>query len=368
MRAITLIATTLVLVSSAANAQISPETIGRETMSAPGENWFISKTNAGAYIYDGLSGEMQGMLSLGGFNTPAVVANHSRQEFYAPESYYSRGTHGDRTDVVTIYDFENLSPIAEVEIPKKMAILSFRGHLGLTGNGRFLGVFNMTPAQSVSIVDVEKREFVGEISTPGCAIIMPVDDNDFMMLCGDGTVQLIELDRNGNESNRVRSESFFVVEEDAVYDHPTETEDGWLLISHAGKAFDLTRNGTALEISDWSILTDDDSEEKWLPGGHQLKTVNKQYGLLYILMHQGGEFTHHQPGSEIWVVDIKQRRRIARIELDVPGSNLMVTQEAEPKLIVGDKEGGLHIYDALRMKLERTIEDPGPSSALLEDF
>ena len=372
MRVITLIslyvALNLVLCIPAANAQLQPDTIGQETMSAPAENWFISKTGAGAYIYDGLSGEMQGMLSLAGYNAPSVQAYGPRREFYAAESYYSRGVHGDRTDVVTIYDYENLSPVAEIEIPKKIAVLSFAGHLGLTGNGRHLMVFNMTPAQSVSIVDVENRNFVGELSTPGCAIIMPTGEDDFLMICGDGTLQLIQLDQSGEEANRVRSEQFFVVEEDAVYDRPVRTEDGWLLISHAGKAFDVTRDDTQIMISEWSILSDADVEEKWLPGGGQLKTVHQNLGLLYILMHQGGEFTHHEPGTEIWVFDVNQRRRIARIELEVAAHNVMVTQESEPKLIVSDTEGGLHVYDARQMKLERTIEDPGPSTSLLVDF
>ena len=149
MRVTTLItlnlALSLALSIPTANAQIQPETVGLETMSTPGENWFISKTDAGAYIYDGLSGEMQGMLSLGGFNTASVQPYGPRREFYSAESYYSRGVHGDRTDVVTIYDYENLSPVAEIEIPKKTAVLSFAGHLGLTGNGRHLLVFNLTP-------------------------------------------------------------------------------------------------------------------------------------------------------------------------------------------------------------------------------
>ena len=43
MRVITLIALYLALFIPAANAQIQPDTIGQETMSAPAENWFISK-------------------------------------------------------------------------------------------------------------------------------------------------------------------------------------------------------------------------------------------------------------------------------------------------------------------------------------
>ncbi len=369
MRVITLIALCLVLSLPTAHAQIQPETISVATMPEPGENWFIAKTGNGAYIFDATTGEMHGLLSLAGFNTPSVEPYGPRKEFYAAESYYSRGSHGDRTDVVTVYDFDNLSAVAEIEIPKKMAILSFRGHVGLTSGGKHLAVFNMTPAQSISIVDVASRNFVTEISTPGCAIIMPVADNDFLMICGDGTLQLIQLDDNGNESDRVRSERFFDVQEDPVYDHPVETSDGWLLVSHYGKAYNVAKNGSRISVSQpWSIVTEEDTEEKWLPGGHQLKTVHKDLGLLYILMHQGEEYTHHDGGTEIWVFDVNAQRRIARIELEVAGENIMVTQEPDPKLIVVDEEAGLHVYNAVTMKLERTIEDSGPGAALLLDF
>ena len=82
--------------------------------------------------------------------------------------------HGERTDIVAIYDYANLNPVAEVEIPNHMARLSVRRHLGLLGNGRHLAVLNMNPGYSVSIVDVIDREFVYEMSTPGCAVILPV--------------------------------------------------------------------------------------------------------------------------------------------------------------------------------------------------
>lgn len=369
MRVITLTALCLALSFPTANAQIQPETISVATMPTPGENWFISKTSNGAYIFDASTGEMHGLLSLAGFNSPGVEPSNSRKEFYAAESHYSRGSRGDRTDIVTVYDFDNLSSIAEIEIPKKIAILSFRGHMRLTNDDRYLGVFNMTPAQSISIVDVANRSFVGEISTPGCAIMMPVAENDYLMLCGDGTLQLIQLDDNGKESARIRSDGFFDVQVDPVYDHPVETADGYWLVTHNGRAFDVSLDGSRIQVSDpWLVVSEEDAEEKWRPGGGQLKSVHKGHGLGYILMHQGEEYTHHESGSEIWVFDISAKRRIARIELEIPASDIMVTQEAEPLLLVLDDEGDLHVYNAITMKRERTIEDSGPPASLLVDF
>ena len=174
---------------------------------------------------------------------------------------------------------------------------------------------------------------------------------------------------SGNESGRIRSDQFFDVQIDPVYDHPVETADGYWLVTHNGQAFNVSQEGSQIHVSDaWSLLTEEDAEEKWRPGGGQLKTAHQSLGLGYILMHQGKEYTHHESGSEIWVFDLAAQRRIARIELEVPASDIMVTQEAEPLLLVVDDESGLHVYNAITMKRERTMEDSGPRAALLVDF
>jgi methylamine dehydrogenase heavy chain len=365
MRVITFTGLCLSLAASVASAQIQPQTMQpSETMAEPGPNWFMAVTEDAGYIFDASNGEMQGLITVSSM-TPAVQPNLARHEFYAADSYYSRGSYGERTDILTIHDYENLSPIAEIDIPDKITILSFRGYIGLMSGGKYLGVFNMTPAQSISIVDVENRKFVGELSTPGCALILPVENNGFMNICGDGTLQLIRLDADGGEANRVRSKKFFDVQIDPVFDRPRPTTDGWLLVSNAGKAFDVTTSEAGIKISDaWTFMADED--EGWLPGGVQHTTVHKAFGLMYITMHEGEKYTHYQAGSEIWVIDIKSHRRIARIELESPAHTIMVTQETEPLLIVGDENDEIQVYDALKFTHERTIN--APPSDLFEDL
>ncbi len=79
-------------------------------------------------------------------------------------------------------------------------------------------------------------------------------------------------------------------------------------------------------------------------------------------------YSHHHAGSEVWIYDLGAQRRIGRLPLDAEASKVMVTQEAEPKLVVSDVEGGLHVYDALKLKLDMTIQDPGPSTELIQDL
>lgn len=362
MRSIALLV--LCIAMPVALAQITPEEISVDTMPEPGENWFISKTGNGAYIYDAISGEMQGLLSLSRY-TPAVTSWAPRREFYAAESYLSRGVYGERTDLVAIYDYDNLSPVAEIVVPNHMARLQVRNHLGLMNNGRHLALLNMNPGHSVSIVDVQDRVFVFEVSTPGCAVIMPVGDTDFLQICGDGTLQLIQLDISGFEQNRVRSPAFFNVIDDAVFDRTARSADGWYLITHAGVIFEVGSDDDEILISDgWSIIPE--GEEDWRPGGNEFITAHQQTGLLYIAMHQGEIDTHHVAGDEVWVVDANTQRRIARIELEAPANSIMVTQETEPRLMVSDEEGGTHVYNALTFKHERSITTP--SASHFEDF
>ena len=349
--------------SSLLLAQIIPEEVSVETMPEPGPNWFIATTRNGGYIFDGETGEMQGLLSLSRY-TPAVTSYAPRKEFYAAESYLSRGVHGDRTDIVAIYDYENLRPDGEIEIPNHMARLQVRAHLGLMNNGRHVAVLNMNPGHSVSIIDVEDRVFVFEASTPGCAIIMPVADSDFLQVCGDGTLQLIQLDLSGFEENRVRSNVFFSVIEDPVFDRVSRSATGWYLITHAGTIYEVTTDDDEIIIGDgWSVLPQD--EEGWRPGGrNEIITAHQATGLIYVLMHQGGVDTHHENGSEIWVLDANTQRRVHRIELETPAASLTVTQEDDPKLLVSG--GGTHVYNAFTFIHERSIQMP--DVAHFEDF
>jgi methylamine dehydrogenase heavy chain len=348
-------------------AQIQPQTVQpTETMSDPGANWIVAQAGNAGYVFDATTGEMQGLISIAD-QSPGFRPSMARKEFYSPASFYSRGVYGERTDLLVIHDFENLAPVGEIEIPKKITLLGYRAYIGIMSDGRHLGINNLTPAQSISIVDLEDREFVGEISTPGCSLVMPVENNDFLTICGDGTLMLIGLDNNGAETNRIRSDKFFELTEDPVYDRPQKTADGWFLFTNGGKGFNVTTTGNTVNInSAFDIVSEEDAAEGWWPGGTELASVHQELGLLYVTMHQGEQYSHHEPGTEVWVFSMASGRRIARIEFEVPVSTVMVTQEAEPLLIVGNEEGETHVYDALKFTHERRIMMP-PAS-LFEDL
>ena len=368
MRVVRLLALLMPLTVAAASASepIPAETIGVAVLPEPRPSWFIASSMDTALVFDGADGQVLGMIPRTAYTT-AIVTLPSRKEAYLVDSYYSRLVRGERTDVLTVIDMTDFTTAAEIELPARTAALQIRGHIALLHDERHVVVFNMTPAQSVSIVDVIDRQFDGEISTPGCAIIMPTGDRSFLMICGDGRLQLITLDENGREASRSRTEPFFVVEEDPVYDRPVLTDKGWLLVSHGGQAYDVSVSGSRVTVSrPWSLLGDEDREEEWRPGGAQPFAVHRNSTLLYVLMHQGKVDTHHEPGTEIWVFDTERKKRVGKLSLEVAASHLLSSQEEEPKLYVFDQDGKLGIYDGHQLKLIRSIDDPGPGPGLLQ--
>lgn len=129
-----------------------------------------------------------------------VVQSAKRGEIYASETYYSRGARGVRTDVVTIWDQETLAPVAEVVWPKPKRFIGLprRAAIALLDDDRLLAVANFTPATSVTLIDLDKREIVNEVATPGCSLLYATGKVGFSSLCADGRILSTELATDGS--------------------------------------------------------------------------------------------------------------------------------------------------------------------------
>lgn len=334
-------------------ASLPAETIGSVRASpplAPHQVWvadFVLERTAG---FDGDSGEVLGMLSTG-VGAIAPVFSQARNEIYLPETYYSRGSRGERTDVVTIYDATTLAPVSEVLLPPKRADIVHAMALStLLDDGRFLALANFTPATSVTIVDVEERRLVGEIATPGCHLVYAAGPRRFFLLCGDGALLLVTLDALGAEQSRMRSEPFFEVLGDPVTEKAVRRGDEWIFVSFDGLVRTVDISGETPHFAEpWSLLDDADRAASWRIGGVQHLAVHEASGRLYSLMHRGGPDGHKDPGTEIWVYDLESRTRIQKIEL----RNFLGAFLAQQ---IG-MDGG-----ALLWLLERVVPSPGADS------
>src|SRR5215468_9800251 len=91
------------------------------------------------------SGDLLGVID-GGWGLTTALFARRRPEIYVPETHYSRGRRGARTDVLTVYDALSLAPVGEVLLPPRRAINTLPiANATLTDDDRFALVFNMTP-------------------------------------------------------------------------------------------------------------------------------------------------------------------------------------------------------------------------------
>jgi len=352
----------LALQAFAVNAQQWDSIVGSVAdVGAPTPHWFTVRGQHIGYLVDGDAGEVMGTMTLSLFS-PALRPHLEKGRIYSYGSYYTRTYYGDRTDVVLVFDARSLQPVQEIEIPPKSAGIGHSGMIGLV-DGRFLGVWNITPAMSVSLVDVEKGEFLSEVSTPGCAGVYPIGTG-FLMACGSGTLQYITLDDSGKESARIVSDTFFDVAKDPVFDYAVPTANGWLFVSFDGLVFEATVEDGKVRLSKpWAIVDPKDEKDgKWRIGGRQPFAYNAATGQLVTLMHEGGgQETFEDAGTEIWAFDVPRQRRGYRLKLEEPAMGVQLTTDAEPLLVVSpEKVKTLSIHDARTGRKLRDIEDfPG---------
>lgn len=350
-------------------AQLKPEPLANVTLPAPSPHWvwvndivFHHMADGKAFLIDGDAGKMLGMLSTGfGFTGLKLLPDGSL--IVSPETYFSRGTRGTRTDVVTLYDAKTLNPLGEIGIPPKRA-----GHLpmnsgsGITDDGRFLLVHNFTPAQTVTVVDLKARKFVVEVDIPGCAGVYPTGPRTFFSLCGDGTVFQVTLDEAGKPAARSRSAKFFDALKDPVTEKGIRDGNTWLFATFAGDVVPVQATAAGLKAqARWPLSTAAERQQNWKPGGMQHLAIHGKSRRLYSLMHQGGTDSHKDPGTEIWVHDLAAGgKKVQTIPIEKPLTSISVTSDAKPLLFglhIGMQE--LRVFDAMSGKLLRNVTEIG---------
>lgn len=317
---------------------------------APHQVWVADFLFQRTALFDGDSGRMLGMLSAG-VGPIAPVFSQPRGEIYLPETYYSRGSRGERTDLVTIYEAATLAPAAEVVIPPKRAdVVHAMALATLLDDGRFLALANFTPGTSATIVDVAERRVAGEIATPGCSLVYGAGPRRFFMLCGDGSLLLVTLDDHGAERTRTRSEPFFDVRVDPVTEKAVRWENQWIFVSFDGFVHTVDLSGdTPRFAAPWSLFDDAERAASWRIGGSQHLALHEASGRLYSLVHQGGADGHKDAGTQVWVYDLESHQRVETIAL----RNLLGAFLAQQTGVAGG---------ALSWLLERVVPDPGIDS------
>ncbi len=291
---------------------------------------------------DQVKGQFQGAQFAG------FAWSKKRAEFYVAESYYANVGYGQRSDLVTIYEQVNLRPTGRISLPgNKRAFMTPRSAMTrLTGNERFLLLFNFTPAASVTVVDMEQRIVAGEVQIPGCTFIYPYAEQSFFTLCGDGSLAHFALNAAGNVIEEGLTDPFNDIDHDAMYMTPGIFSQIFYFPTHLGKLQTVDLSGDAPEIlPSWSLISAEEERDRWRPVKRETVDVDR-FGTLYILMHRVEKDGSHIGGtSEVWSFDPATQERIGRIGLRKDASALAVTRGDSPRLVL-ISGNGFGVYDA----------------------
>lgn len=304
----------------------------------------------------------------------ALIGNftqaRSRNEFYIMETFHERGARGKRTDVLAIYDKTTFNIVKELLWDEtgtvRVQALPERYSMTLTADERFLLVSNFSPAASFTVVDLDTREIVTTIGTPGCVLTYPTGKNGVSSLCNNGGLLSTVLDNNGYMQAQYQIAPFFDTDKTPIYERPAIVDGIAYFPSFAGlvHAIDL-RGDVAAHLETWSLVSAQERRQNWRPSGLALIDTDEQ-GLVYLLMNPGGHDGSQTHGSEhVWVFDMAAKQRLRAIDLPSFGISLALSRGARPKLVVTNADMNLDVLDARSGAFMQTISDFGNTTPLL---
>jgi methylamine dehydrogenase heavy chain len=293
-------------------------------------------------------------------DSATLLVPDKRPEFYVADTVWSRGVRGTRTDFITIYDTQTLNPIGEIVLPgtKRALITAMEGLMAFTDDQRMALVFNFTPASSVTVVDLVKRQVLGEVEIPGCSLVYPSGTRGFSTLCSSGTMLTVRLDANGAVAGRSESKAFNPLDTDPLFTASTVVGGLRYFPSLHGRVQPVDMRADEVKIlPDWPLVPAADEAGHWRPSGWQIVAGDEQK-LLYVLMQpEAHEGTHKDPATEVWVYNTATKTRIKRLRLARPGSSISLTHGTEQLLLVQAGER-LDVYEP-NGSLVRSLDLPG---------
>lgn len=293
---------------------------------------------------------LKGIVQIPQFGNLLVSGNGKGKEIYTAETYYSRLTRGERTDVITVWDKATLNPIAEIILPggKRQQQVTYKNNFQFINNEKWAVIANFTPAQSVTIIDLEGRKVLGDIDLPGCSMIYPTGGRGFTTLCADGTMTTLQLAPDGTLASSTNVETTVDIDGQPLFAMPAMLGSTAWFVSYHGqlRGFDLSGPVARPVGKTFMAGTADGATPQWRPGGWQV-IASDAAGRLYVLMSPSGrEGSHKDGGSEVWVLDPAKGERIARFPLQGTGLSIEVTREASPRLIVARTDSVVDVHDA----------------------
>ncbi|KWI48386.1 amine dehydrogenase [Burkholderia pseudomultivorans] len=328
-----------------------------------------SMTDGRIYVYDADARKLLGQID-GGFAPGLAISPDHRTSFVAT-TYFSRGSHGMRTDVVEMTDNTTLDHTGEIVIPPKHAQhVPSPYNTAFSADGKRLYVANITPAASVTVIDVASKKVLSEVDMAACVLAYPSGNDRFTALCESGKALTVALDANGKETRRTMSDAFIDVDKDPAFVNASPYRGGYLFTTFSGNVRSADFSGAQPVFGKpWSLVTAAERADGWRPGGMQQTAVQAKLNRFYVLMHKGDEHSHKDPGTEVWVYDLQTKQRIVRWNLAQqkidPLVSIQASEDDKPLFYGLTGTSDLVVMDARTGRLQHVEKQIGNTSTLL---
>ena len=311
-------------------------------------------SDVGVKILNGDTLEVEGLIPAASLSV--FMQDPKGRYFYVCETIWSHGNRGTRDDMVSVYDSRTLNLLTEIKLPLGRVMVDSIAHgCELSADGKYAYVYNMQPASSMTVVNLEQRKVAFTLELPGCALAFAWGDSGFSALCGDGTIATVPISASGKAGSVSHTAKFFEPDSDPIFGES-------LIDASTGRAFFISYTGLIYpaQLSEhpsidkpWSlqaaagfaVASTSMHELAWRPGGLGVMAWHKATHRLYVLMHPGTHFTEKVPGTEIWVVDTDSRKVLNRIQLSEPANTVAISQDEQPVLYTLTSDGGIVTYD-----------------------
>jgi|TARA_R110002012_G_scaffold98260_1_gene235852 methylamine dehydrogenase heavy chain len=299
---------------------------------------------------------------LGGFVSPK-----ERNEFYVIETFHERGSRGKKIDLLVIYDKITLTPIKEIVWPEtRLGALPRRHAMGISPDERFLYVSNFSPAASFTVVDLDTREIVETVGTPGCVLTFPTGPRSVTSICSNGGLMSSVLDENGRKQSQQFVEPFFDTDDTPIFERPSIIDNIAYFPSFHGDVHMVDLSGDIAQYQGkWNLLSDEEKQQGWRPGGLALIDSDEQ-GLFYVIMNpEGFEGSQTHGGTQVWVFDPKSQSRVNVIDVPSWAVSVAATRGKEPMLVVTNGEMNLDVFNPRTGELVQTVSGFGNITPLV---
>lgn len=357
-------------------APLPPEHLTSEPLPPRSAHWvfvfdesFDNEIDARVHLFDGDTYRRLGQIDAG--FTPSMNLSPDGSTTVIATTYFARGSRGTRTDVVEFTDNSTLAVTHEIVLPTKRAeTLPTLFNVAYSADGHFLYTSYVTPAASFGVLDPVKGSVLSEIDTAGCVLVIPSGPNRVASICENGRLLTVTLDSLGHETSRKMSDAFFDPDKDPVFAQGIRSQNGFTFLSFLGEVHEVDFSGPEPVFAPpWSMVSAAERGH-WRPGAEQVGAIHRVLGRLYVPMHVGGEGTHKDGGTEIWVFDMRTHRRLQRWPLAAANLGgtvvaIQVTQDQAPLLFAATGKGTLAVFDAFNGHLRHVEPHIGQTPWML---